>query len=271
VPDRSRPSSTGAERAGSERLIRLTSNELLGPFVWGPVPTDEVIDRAGPLAEQMEAMGRDSFELSDALAYAHAMRGETDLADERFERGQERARELGMRLHLAAAHPQIEAGLMLGHYAETEHIVRDGIELLREMGEQGYLSTSLIYLADAIVSQDRPDEAEAVLDEAGELAAEDDAVAVIGIRRVRAKILRRQGHLDEAERQAREAVAFGEPTDYFTERAGSHRVLGEILLARGERGEGLEHLRAALDLFERKGILVLLEPLRARIDEVAGA
>ncbi|MEO8423414.1 MAG: adenylate/guanylate cyclase domain-containing protein, partial [Actinomycetota bacterium] len=32
-----------AERAGSERLMRITSNELLGPFVWGPVPTDEVV------------------------------------------------------------------------------------------------------------------------------------------------------------------------------------------------------------------------------------
>ena len=51
---------------------------------------------------------------------------------------------------------------MLGRYAETERLASEGIEQLREMGEHGYLSTSLIYLADAIVSQDRPDEAETI-------------------------------------------------------------------------------------------------------------
>ena len=45
-------------------------------------------------------------------------------------------------------------------------------------------------------------------------------------------------------------------------------MLGEILLAKEERDEGLEHLRIALDLFERKGVLVLLDVLRARIAEV---
>ena len=91
---------------------------------------------------------------------------------------------------------------------------------------------------------------------------------MIGIRRIRAKIARRQGRLDEAERQAREAVASGEPTDYLYEKGSSHQVLGEILLAKGERDEGLEQLRVALDLFERKGVLVLLDALRARIAEV---
>ena len=135
------------------------------------------------------------------------------------------------------------------------------------MGEHGYLSTSLIYLADAIVSQDRPEEAEATLKEAEEQAAEDDAVTVIGIRRVRAKIARRQGRLDEAERHARGAVAAGEPTDYLYEGGSSHQVLGEILLAKEERDEGLEHLRVARELFERKGVLVRLDALSARIAE----
>jgi class 3 adenylate cyclase/tetratricopeptide (TPR) repeat protein len=259
-----------AVRAGSERLIRLSSNELLGPFVWGPVPSDEVIDRAGGLIAEMEVQGSASYELIVALAVAHAMRGETDLSDARFDEAVTRARELGNRLHLAAAHPDLEAGLLLGRYVETERIARDGSEQLREMGEHGYLATSLIYLAEAIVSQDRPDEAEAILEQAEEIAGEDDAVTMIGIRRLRAEILRRQGRLTESERFAREAVAFGDPTDYLYERAKSQQVLGETLVAQGERAEGLEHLRAALLLFERKGVLVLLDPMRRRIAEVEG-
>jgi tetratricopeptide (TPR) repeat protein len=257
-----------AERAGSARLIRLTSNESLGPFVWGPVPSGEVVERASALIAEMEAVGSASYELTQSLAVAHAMRGEIDLADEHFGRSLTRARELGERLHLAAAHPQLEAGLILGRYPETENLAREGIERLREMGEHGYLATSLIYLAEAIVSQDRPDEAETTLKEAEEHASEDDAVTGIGIRRVRAEILLRQGRLDEAERYAREAIASGEPTDYLLEKAKSHDVLGEILVAKDQRDEGLEHLRAALDLSERKGILVLLDPLSRRIAEV---
>jgi class 3 adenylate cyclase/tetratricopeptide (TPR) repeat protein len=257
-----------AVRAGSERLIRSTSNELLGPFVWGPVPSDEVVRRASGLIAEMEAGGSDSYELSSSLGVAHAMRGEVELADERFEMALTRARELGDRLPLAAAHPQLEAGLMLGRFAETERLARGGIEQLREMGEHGYLSTSLIYLAEAIVSQDRPEEAEMPLKEAEEQASEGDAVTVIGIRRVRAKIARRQGRLDEAERHARGAIAAGEATDYLYERGISHLELGEILLAKEERDEGLEQLRVARELFERKGVLVRLDALSVRIAEV---
>ena len=130
---------THAERAGSARLIRLTSNELLGPFIWGPVCSDEVVERASALIAEMEAAGNDSFEVLQSLAVAHAMRGEIDIADELFDRSLTQARELGSRLHLAAGHPHLEAWLLLGRYAEAERMATKGIEQLREMGEHGYL------------------------------------------------------------------------------------------------------------------------------------
>ena len=110
--------------------------------------------------------------------------------------------------------------MSLDCYAETERVANEGIELLRDMGERGYLSTSMIYLADANVSQDRPEEAETTLREAEEHAAEDDAVTVIGISRVRAKIMRRQARLDGAEPLAREAIAVAERTDYLDDTRG---------------------------------------------------
>jgi len=81
----------------------------------------------------MEAAGTDSYELSESLAVALAMRGEIDLADERFRTSLTHAQEFGERLHLAAAHPYLEAGLMLGRYAETERVAREGIAQLREI------------------------------------------------------------------------------------------------------------------------------------------
>jgi class 3 adenylate cyclase/tetratricopeptide (TPR) repeat protein len=257
-----------AVRAGSETLMRITLNELLGPFCWGPVPSDEVIRRAGPLIAELEANGSASNELTHAVAVAHAMRGEIDLAEEHFTMGLTRAQELGERLRLAARHPELEARLILGQYSVAERLASEGVEQLRAMGEHGFLVTELIYLAEALVSQDRLDEAEEALREAGENMTKDDAVALIGSRRVRAKILHGHERLEEAEQQARESIGLAEPTDYLYERGASHRVLGEILLARGEPDEALEELRAALALFEQKGILVLLDPLRARIGEV---
>ena len=117
-----------AEHAGSERLMRLISDEFLGPFVWGPVPAEAVVTRATALLADVEASGSFSFELNQSLAVAHAMQGETDLADARFAMSVAHATELGDRLHLAAAHAQLEAGLMLGRYAETERVARTGIE-----------------------------------------------------------------------------------------------------------------------------------------------
>lgn len=257
-----------AERAGSERLMRLTAAELLGPFVWGPVPAEEVVTRATSILVEIERTGSSSFELNQSLAVAHAMQGDTDLSDARFATSFAHATERGERLHLAASHAYLEVGLMLGRYAETERFARDGVAQLREMGEHGYLSTSLIYLADAVVSQDRPDEAGSILNEAEEQASEDDTVTVIGIHRNRAKVARRQGRLDDAERLARAAVAAGEPTDYLYERGLSHLELGEVLVNDGRTDEGLEQFRAALDLFERKGVLVRLDAVRARIGEL---
>ena len=49
---------------GSDRLIRQISSELLGPFVWGPVPSHDVERRAGELIAEMGTTGNDSLELN---------------------------------------------------------------------------------------------------------------------------------------------------------------------------------------------------------------
>ena len=69
--------------------------------------------------------------------------------------------------------------------------------------------------------------------------------------------------MDDAERFARKAVAAGEPTDYLYERGLSHLELGEVLVNADRTGEGLDQFRIALDLFERKGVVVHVEALGA--------
>src|SRR5262249_47752478 len=87
-----------AKRAGSQRLLLVTSGETMGPFIWGPTPADEVLERAAALLAELEAVGSDSYILAGCLAVAHAMRGEIELSDRWTERAVTRARDLGERL-----------------------------------------------------------------------------------------------------------------------------------------------------------------------------
>ena len=149
-----------AERAGSERLKRLTTNELLGPFVWGPVPAEEVVDGRPRSSLRSRRRGAPRIVLDQSLAVALRDAGRDRPRGCAVRDGRDaRNASSGSGCISRRAHAYLEAGLMLGRYAETERVARDGIEQLRGMGEHGYLSTSLIYLADAIVSQGRPDEA----------------------------------------------------------------------------------------------------------------
>jgi hypothetical protein len=73
------------------------------------------------------------------------------------------------------------------------------------------------------------------------------------ILQVRAKILSRRGEHAEAERLARTAVAWGEPTDALAHKADSYRDLAVVLGAAGKRDEALSALAEAHAHYEAKG------------------
>jgi hypothetical protein len=80
--------------------------------------------------------------------------------------------------------------------------------------------------------------------------------------------LARRGDLAEAERLAREAVAWGEPTDALEIKADSHNDLATVLIAAGKRDEAFAALDEARALYEQKGHSVgvgRVERLRAEL------
>jgi tetratricopeptide (TPR) repeat protein len=77
-------------------------------------------------------------------------------------------------------------------------------------------------------------------------------------RRVLALVLARRGEVVQAEQLAREALDLLEPTEWLELRADAHLALGEVT------GEA-EHIERALELYKRKGNVVMAERARERL------
>ncbi len=69
----------------------------------------------------------------------------------------------------------------------------------------------------------------------------------------------------EAERLAREALAYLERTDSLAFRGGALRDLGKVLLAAGREEESAAAFAQALECYERKRILPLARRMRVRL------
>ena len=96
--------------------------------------------------------------------------------------------------------------LLAGDGATAESQLRRDYETLDSLGEKYILPTVAALLAEALYVQTRYDEALAFSETAEELGAPDDVDAQSLWRCVRAKVLARQGRLEEAEALARAAI-----------------------------------------------------------------
>jgi tetratricopeptide (TPR) repeat protein len=189
-----------------------------------------------------------------SLGQLEAMRGNFVTARELCRLARERARERGQLLLAAEVSMQeTEVELHAGDPQRASEIALEGVAELGRFGEQGWLSTVAGQGAEALHQLGRDDEAWQLTEKAAEAGAPDDVITQMLIRQVRAKILVRRGEHAEAQRLAREAVAWGEPTDALEVKANSYRDLAIVLAAADGRDEALEALDAARSLYEQKG------------------
>jgi tetratricopeptide (TPR) repeat protein len=92
----------------------------------------------------------------------------------------------------------------------------------------------------------------------------------IGWRRVRAKLLARQGDGEDAERVAREATGRAALTDLLDDRAQALADLAVVLRLGGRLEEAAMALEEAILLHEQKGNIVAADTLRAVLAEPPG-
>ena len=205
------------------------------------------------------------------LAALHAMAGRFAVARRLLDDSNALLEELGVTIALAASHEEAFVLMVSGEVAAAERCLRLGYERLEEMGEKAVLSSTAADLADAIYTQGRFDEANYFTEASEAAAAPNDVAAQMGWRRVRAKIVAKDGHTEEAERLASEAVALAGQTDWLSMHGDALADLGEVLQEAGRRAEAREATRQALALYEQKGNSVAADRTRARFVELTPA
>jgi tetratricopeptide (TPR) repeat protein len=161
--------------------------------------------------------------------------------------------ELGRTLNSSVSHVDGIVEMLAGDHAAAERHLLEGYRALEEMGDKAFLATSAAYLAQAVYAQGRDEEASRYTEISEELASRDDFLSQVIWRSARAGFLARQGHLEEAEALAREAVKIAESTDFVTTRADALTELAAILQQAGRVEEARSAAADGLALYEQKG------------------
>jgi tetratricopeptide (TPR) repeat protein len=259
-----------AERAGEQGQVTQILTYLANAIFWGPTPAAEGLSRVEEI--QARAQGHRIVE-ANVLCYLAgfmAMEGRPDEARALYVRARAIFEELGHSSGLAAH--RLLSGLvelLLGdpHAAELE--LRSGCEQLEAMGETGILSSLVAFLAEALLLQDRLDEALQATEVSERNSSADDVASNSSWRATRAKLLARSGQSAAAVALAHEAVRLAETTDHLNLQGDALRALGEVLGARAEPTAAAAALRDAADRYERKGNKTSLAAVAAELDALA--
>jgi non-specific serine/threonine protein kinase len=261
-----------ARQSGNHRAMLESRAWLVATFAWSlPVPADVAIGRAEQLLEEAagDPWGEAAILRELSLLYGYAGRfGDARAA---YTRSQSIFTRAGAKLDRAmGAIPAGETELIAGDLGAAEQILRQGVETLRAMGERGYRSTAVAFLAEVLCAQGRLDEAQLLTEDAEALAGAGDVASQAQWRATRAKLLARRGESGAAVRLADEALAQIPATSFGP-------LLGEVLTAKAEvlrlagaPGDAETSLRRALQLYENRRMTPLAERARAMLASLPG-
>ncbi len=262
-----------AQHAGARAEEAESLGYALTVMYRGPMSVDDALARIEEIRPRAKANRRLEGALLERRAQLEAMKGCFDTARELISQAKALAEEHGLPVVLGSLRPAIgTVELLAGNFAAAERTLRPACEKMEQIGELGYLSSTVPLLADALFGQGRDDEALALTERLSpdRLTVPEDADAHIGWRRVRAKLLARTGEYDEAERLGREATAIASGTDFLDAQAQAAADLAEVLRLSGQPKEASATLDEAVSLHERKGNLAAAERLRGLLAESPG-
>lgn len=254
-----------ARRADDKVGIAESLGWLASSALAGPTPALTGIARCEAMLGELRGNRRAEASVMEPLAALRAMRGEFAIAYELLARSNAMFADLGVTLHTAVAYFKAVVDLLADDPAMAEASLRDGYDLLRDMGEKALLADTAITLARAVCAQGRFAEALDLTGEAEAAADEHDISVQVGWRTVRAAVLVRRGELQEAKRLAAEAVLLVKTTDWLSDQADALVTWAEVLTACGDHSAAGEAMLSALALHEQKGNLVAAERVRTAL------
>jgi class 3 adenylate cyclase/tetratricopeptide (TPR) repeat protein len=260
-----------ARRVGDARKEAESLRWLATVTLVGPTPAEEGIRRLKAILDRAGGDRRVEVASIRAGAELEAIRGRFEPARNLIARAKTMARELGDQVALAAVlRDSGYVELLAGDPVAAEAELREGYEILERISDWGHLASHAPDLADSLYHQGRYDEALRLTEVGERVTIEGDVDAQVRWRQVRAKILARRGQADQAEALAREAVSAAERTDYLDLTGLAYLSHGEVLGLAGRRTDAASAVRAAVELFRRKGNEVFAARAASLLEELEG-
>jgi tetratricopeptide (TPR) repeat protein len=255
-----------ARQSGNHRAQMQASGWLGGTFTVLPVPADAAIERAEQLLQTTDGDPWAEADLLTSISLLYAYVGR--FADARAAIARAQSVYDRSEAKLTWAMGASMAGFMeliAGDPAAAEHHLREGYEALRAMGERGYLSTVVGYLAEALYAQGRLDEAQGMTEEAEAATGPSDIDAKARWRAIRAKLLARAGQFPAARRLAAEAEALVSPTPWAALKVQVLMTKAEVNRLAGARDQAAVSLRAALRIAQDRHAAPLIDQAKAAL------
>jgi class 3 adenylate cyclase len=246
--------------------------ELGAALLHGPTPVEEALERCEELLEQAtDRAGR-----ANVLTFMGglvALEGRFDEARRLLGEAAATYEEIGDTYALANNSGRVLGRVeqLSGDTASAERALRECCATFDRIHDQAGLSSVAAELADALYLQDRDEEAGDWIDIAQSRAADDDVNAQYTWRRVRAKILARQGELSEARALGLEAARIAGDTDAINDNGTTLLDVAEVLRASERPAEAAGCVHQAIGLFDRKGNVVSTQTARSLLSELAPA
>ncbi len=246
-----------AVRTPTKRLVPELLNVRARAALRGPTPVQAAMERCeGIRAHESGDQALDAYLRSD-IAVLEAMLGHFDRARELSEDAQDVLNDLGRTLAVALVRADTGAvELLAGDAAAAARCLRSACDTMQEIGERGNLSTYSALLADALADQGLDDSADSYARLSEETALREDVLSQVLWRNARARLLRREPALEDAEALAKEAVALAAETDDLNLLGFALSSLGSVLASAGREAEASAAYKQAAQVFKRKGNVV---------------
>jgi class 3 adenylate cyclase/tetratricopeptide (TPR) repeat protein len=230
-----------AERGGSDQERARSADILCTALLFGPAPVEEAIDRAEAILASSKRNVVLRAHVSTTLAGLMAMRGDVDRARRLAADAGTVYDELGLRLPRVGWTEVVAlVELLAGDPAAAIDALQSGYDVL-DAGGFDNLRTFQAALLAFVLASDGQAAAAREFCRIADTAPDDDSKA--RLRAAQALLASAEG---DAERLAREAVAFAERTDDLNLQANVRLTLARVL---GDQAEA----EAARRLFEVKG------------------
>ncbi len=250
--EQARRAAEHARRAGDDGLRSKAIGYFLGGLVTGRDSADTMAqelasleaEQLGPYAEAFMQHARGELaRLSDDFPEARRL---TRAAIDRF-------LALGINAMAGGCYHQLgPLEVQAGKPRRALAALQEGDQILAELGERAFRSTTQAMLAIVHASLGETDAALRAIDLAEQLGDPKDDLTYSMTYLARARLALAGGDDDAAERCARTAVERASKTDCAFPQGEAELELGHVLHAQGNTREAREHARTALELFTAK-------------------